>query len=190
MPPGTVALNLALRTSNQPVPGDIAAAAMGKSLAQRGADMAAANLGRSLMNQANQGNFGNMGMSGSMPFGGMSRRSGLGAPPPMGMGFDGEGIVPPPKPGTNNDLMYVFWITIIIGLFEIVMMFKKYNFLNVTKRFILVIGGVLYSFNFLTQLLRQKLRKSLFGSHRPKHPPRPHLAVHLRLDVLVATLSR
>jgi hypothetical protein len=194
-PPGSAALNLALKTSKQPVPGDFAAAALGQSLQRAGNNMSAANLGRSLMNQAASQHFqggppGMMGMSGHINAG-MSR-SGFAAPG-MGMGGMGlgdEGMVPPPKPGTNNELMYVFWISLAIGLFEIVMMFKKYNFLNVSYQCIVVTGCVLYSVDLPAELLRQKLCQSLSRPNRLEHPARPNLAVHLRLNFLVASPNR
>lgn len=84
-------------------------------------DIAAANLGRNLMGQHN-GTMGPdatgyaMAMSGSRMPNSNILRSGFNESP-FGVRFDEDGMVPPPRPGTNNDLMYIFWIAIVIGLF-------------------------------------------------------------------------
>jgi hypothetical protein len=70
-----------------------------------------------------------------------------------GVRYEHPHTLPPPKPGPNNQLMYIFWITVVVCLFEIVMMFKKYNFLNVSHRNIAVAGYLLYNVDISAQLL-------------------------------------
>lgn len=98
--------------------------------------------------------------------------------------------IEPPKPGPNSQLMYVFWITVLVCMFETAVMFRKYNFVNVRHLPIAAARGLLCDLHLPAQLLRQILYPSMRRAHGSEPTHRLALVVCAWWDVLVSSNGR